>query len=113
MSSAGPDVHPAPTDQRDPPASPTTTLLVVGVALMVVIVFALEVMHAQFLALEPPAKEVDASPGAMVLTEQVSYLQSGQVPSPPPPERPTAWKKGKTIDAAMDQIVAKYGKKGQ
>lgn len=111
--SSGPEVHPAQAEQRDPPASPTTILLVVGVAIMIVIVFSLEVMHSQFLALEAGVKQVDTSPGALVRTEQASYLQSGQVPSPPPPEQPTAWKKGQPIDAAMDQVVNKYGKKGQ
>jgi len=113
MSSSGPEVHPAQAEQRDPPASPTTILLLVSVAILVVIVFSLEVMHSQFLALESGAPEIDKGPGALVKTEQVSYLESGQVPSPPPPEQPAAWKKGKPIDAAMDLIINKYGKKGQ
>lgn len=111
--SSGPDVHPAQADQRDPPASPTTILLVVGAAILVVIVFALEVMHAQFKELEGTAPVADTSPGALVKTEQVSYLQTGQVPDPAPPELPKAWKKGKPIEAAMDEVIAKYGKKGQ
>lgn len=110
--SSGPDVHPAQAEQRDPPASPTTILLIVGAAILVVIVFALEVMHAQFMDEELPRPDT-SSPGAMVRLEQVSYLQNGEVPSPPPPEQPTARKRGMTIEAAMQAVQKKYGKRGQ
>jgi hypothetical protein len=113
MSSSGPDVHPAQADQRDPPASPTTILIVVGAAILVVIVFSLEVMHSQFLTFAGDAKAVDTSPGALVRDQQTSYLRTGQVPDPAPPELPTSWKKGTPLDAAIDSVIAKYGKKGQ
>lgn len=111
--SSGPDVHPAQAEQRDPPASPTTILLVVGTAILVVIVFALEVMHSQFLALDDAVRPDTSSPGAVVRLEQVSYLQNGEIPVPLPPEPTTARRRGMTIDAAMAKVVEKYGKKGQ
>lgn len=113
MSSSGPDVHPAQADQRDPPGAPTTILLVVGAAILVVIVFSLEVMHSQFRELEGVVPVADKSPGGLVRAEQTSYLQTGQVPVPPPPEQPTSWTKGTPIDAAMDKVIADYSKKGR
>ena len=51
--SSGPEVHPMQAKEYDPPGSPTAIMLVVGAAILVVIVFALEVLYAQFRGAAP------------------------------------------------------------
>lgn len=108
--SSGPEVHPMQAKEYDPPGSPTAIMLVVGAAILVVIVFALEVLYAQFRGAAPTDLEAErrASPAARLEDEQVGQLEAGQVPFPEPPEPRTGWRTGKTIDAAMDAVVEQY-----
>ncbi len=109
--SSGPEIHPEQAKEYDPPSTPTGILLFVGTAILVVIVFALEVLHAQYMASQASVtEERPTSPAARLHDEQVKQLEAGQVPFPAPPDVRTEWRKGKTIDAAMDAVVQKYGR---
>jgi hypothetical protein len=103
--SSGPEVHPAQAEERDPPGTPATLTLLVGTAILVVIVFALEVLHAEFMQTEAAIPMVDQSPGAVLRQKQTSLIESGQIP-----QDDGSTKKGLPIDAAMDDVVRKYGK---
>lgn len=106
--SSGPEVHPAQAEERDPPSSPAGLTMVVGVAMLVVIVFALEVLHVQFMQTEAAIPIVDHSPGAEVRKKQTSLIEAGLVPTDD-----GKTKKGLPIDAAMDEVVRKYGKRSE
>lgn len=104
-TSSGPEVHPAQAEERDPPGTPATLTLLVGTAILVVIVFFLEVLHAAFMETEAAVPMVDQSPAAVLREKQTAIIESGQVPQDEGPA-----KKGLPIDAAMDEVVRKYGK---
>ncbi|MCO5169103.1 MAG: hypothetical protein M9894_22395 [Planctomycetes bacterium] len=107
---SGPEIHPAQAEEGDPPSAPTGILLLVGTAILVVIVFFLEVMHAQFMGVDAGLEPARPSPAAAQDAEQRGWLERGQVPDPPPPEQPTRFKQGKPIGQAMDEVVRQYGK---
>lgn len=111
--SSGPEIHPAQAKEYDPPSTPTGVMLLVGTAILIVIVFALEVLHAQYMSGEAAATDDRlASPAARLADEQVRLLEQGLVPPPVDAPAGTAPKKGKPIDAAMDEVVQRYGKQG-
>jgi hypothetical protein len=104
--SSGPEVHPAQAEERDPPSTPASLTLLVGVAILVVIVFSLEVLHVQFLGTEAAVPIVDHSPGAELRRKQTSLIEAGLVP-----QDDGTTKRGLRLDAAMDEVVREYGKR--
>ncbi|MCW8137646.1 MAG: hypothetical protein KIT58_01950 [Planctomycetota bacterium] len=108
---SGPEVHPAQADEGDPPSAPTGILLVVGTAILVVIVFFLEVLHAQYLGIDAGLEPARPTPAAVRAVEEQGWLERGQVPDPPPPEQPSGrFKRGKPLQQAMDEVVRQYGR---
>ncbi len=109
--SSGPEIHPAQAKEYDPPSTPTAIMLFVGTAILIVIVFAIEVMHAQVMAEGAPTKDEHLkTPWGLLQAEQVGVLERGEVPPAVDAPAGTAPTKGKTIGAAMDAVVQKYGR---
>lgn len=109
--SSGPEIHPEQAKEYDPPSTPTGIMLFVGTAILIVIVFALEVMHAQFMSTEGVVKDERlTTPAGRLEAEQVRLLEQGLIPpaiDAPAGTQPTP---GKTIDAAMNEVIQKYGR---
>jgi hypothetical protein len=109
-SHSGPEVHPAQAEQYDPPSTPTGVTLLVSAAIMIIVVFLLEVLYAQLLG--GRVEEVPTTPSEAVQLheEQVRHLEAGEVHEKQ--DDPTsAWKTGgEPIDRAMDDIIKRYGR---
>ncbi len=99
--------HGHATEERDPPAMPTFITFVVGSALLVVTVIALDVAHevaVRYQAFEGERPELRF--GAQVQAHQTRDLEQGVLP----PEVAEG-KRGTPIDRAIDATVQRYGKR--
>lgn len=99
--------HGHATEERDPPATPTFITFIVGSALLVVTVIALDVAHevaVHHQAFEGERPELRF--GAQIKAHQTHDLEQGALP-----QELFEGKRGTPIDRAIDATVQRYGKR--
>jgi hypothetical protein len=99
--------HGHATEERDPPATPTFITFIVGSALLVVTVIALDVAHevaVNHQAFEGERPELRF--GAQIKAHQTRDLEQGALP-----QELFEGKRGVPIDRAIDATVQRYGKR--